>query len=323
MQIGDIVVVTNGNLRFRAIGRVTGDYQPPRSKTSKAGPESVDHWQTRTVSWLWQATDDGLAYADLSSKRFSQQTIYELRYAEIDVPTMRKLIAGGSAVPTQNHVMIIDEINRGNVARILGELITCIEPQRRLDQDEETRVQLTYSQLHFGVPANLYLIGTMNTADRSIAFLDSALRRRFRFVAVSPEPELLADIEIDGVEVDALVRTINDRLAVLLDEDHQLGHAYFLRVATADDLRRVLADQIVPLLREQFHGDDQRLCLALGCAYDPESGAQTNAHPILKADTINLGAQESPRMRVRINPLFLKATGPDLTAFLASIVGPG
>ena len=322
MQVGDIVVVTNGNLLFRAIGRVTGDYQPPHAKMSKTGPESVDQWQTRAVTWLWKATDDGRPYTELSSKRFSQQTIYDLRYAEIDVPILRKLIAGTSAAPVKKHVMIIDEINRGNVARILGELITCIEPLRRLDQDEETRVQLTYSQLHFGVPANLYLIGTMNTADRSIAFLDSALRRRFRFMAVAPQPELLADIEIDGVEVDALVQTINDRLAVLLDEDRQLGHAYFLRVATAEDLRRVLVDQIIPLLREQFHGDDQRLCLALGCPYDPESGAQTNAHPMLKADPINLGSQESPRLRIRLNPLFLKASGPDLTAFLAAIAGP-
>jgi 5-methylcytosine-specific restriction protein B len=322
LAVGDVVVISNGNRRFRAIGRVTGHYQPPLGNHRLAGQESIANWQTRPVEWLWQSLDnEGLSYTEINSKYFSQMSIYEMDSSTINRPAMNALISGGVTGEALNHVIIIDEINRGNVARILGELITCIEPQRRLGAGEQTKVQLTYSQHHFGVPANLYIIGTMNTADRSIAFLDSALRRRFRFLHVRPDPEVVrnAVATIETLDVATVLEGLNRRLAVLLDEDHQLGHAYFLKITSLADLRDVLVDQVIPLLREQFHGDDARWCQALACPFDPDSATQALSTPVLKAETVTLGTGIEPRVRVRINPLFIAAKGEALLPFLRAL----
>ena len=207
------------------------------------------------------------------------------------------------------------------MARILGELITCIEPQRRLGAAEQTKVQLTYSQHLFGVPANLFIIGTMNTADRSIAFLDSALRRRFRFINVQPDPDVVRKTvgTIEAFDVATVLEGLNRRLAVLLDEDHQLGHAYFLKVTSLVDLRDVLVDQVIPLLREQFHGDDARWCQALACPFDGDNAKQALSTPVLKSEMVALGTGIEPRVRVRINPMFISAKGEDLLPYLRAL----
>jgi 5-methylcytosine-specific restriction enzyme B len=130
--------------------------------------------------------------------------------------------------PSNPKVLIIDEINRGNVSRIFGELITLVEGSKRLGAPEALEVTLPYSKERFGIPAELYLIGTMNTADRSLTGLDIALRRRFRFIEMPPRPEDLKDIDIDGLSIATLLSVVNDRLEILLDRDHKIGHTYFL-----------------------------------------------------------------------------------------------
>jgi 5-methylcytosine-specific restriction endonuclease McrBC GTP-binding regulatory subunit McrB len=166
-------------------------------------------------------------------------------------------------VNTLNHVLIIDEINRGNIAQIFGELITLIEDDKRLGQKEMLKLKLTYSKRDFCVPPNLYLIGTMNTADRSVEALDAALRRRFTFVEKAPQAEELPT-DFHGVNLQALLLTLNGRLAVLKDKDHTIGHAWFMNISTLEDLKRVLGTKVFPLLQEFFYNDYEKLALVLG-----------------------------------------------------------
>jgi len=167
----------------------------------------------------------------------------------------------------QNYVLIIDEINRGNIAKIFGELITLIEPSKRLAAADAATVTLPYSKDEeepFGVPDNLHLIGTMNTADRSIALLDTALRRRFEFVEMMPQPNH-PDInsDIDGVNCRKLLAAINKRISVLLDREHQIGHSYLIGVRDMTELARVFQRRIMPLLQEYFYDDWERIYLVL------------------------------------------------------------
>ena len=158
------------------------------------------------------------------------------------------------------YVLIIDEINRGNIARIFGELITLIEDSKRIGQHDEARVTLPGSKTDFGVPANLHVLGTMNTADRSIALLDTALRRRFVFEEMMPDPSH-SDIatDLDGVDCGKLLDAMNRRIAVLLDREHQIGHTYLLRVNTLTALARTFRNRIMPLLQEYFYDDWEKI----------------------------------------------------------------
>ncbi len=159
-------------------------------------------------------------------------------------------------------VLIIDEINRGNISRIFGELITLIEPSKRAGAAEALEVTLPYSKERFSVPSNVHLIGTMNTADRSLAALDIALRRRFTFIERPPRPELLDEVEVKGVAIDELLDVMNQRIAALLDRDHCLGHAYFMPLKedpTLERLEGIFRQQILPLLQEYFFEDWQRI----------------------------------------------------------------
>jgi 5-methylcytosine-specific restriction protein B len=163
-------------------------------------------------------------------------------------------------------VLIIDEINRGNISKILGELITLIEPSKRLGADEALTTMLPYSKTPFGVPVGVHIIGTMNTADRSLASIDMALRRRFVFEEIEPQPETLDEIELAGVNVGALLSVMNARIEALLDREHRLGHAYFLHLEAADDvsqLKQLFSRRILPLLKEYFFDDWQRIRLVL------------------------------------------------------------
>jgi hypothetical protein len=181
-----------------------------------------------------------------------------------------KLSERARSNPTQNHVLVVDEINRGNVARIFGELITLIEDDKREGAPNQLSVQLPYSGDEFSVPNNVYVIGTMNTADRSVEALDSALRRRFSFIDTVPRPELLSRGEYAMTEVDlgALLSAINRRIERLLDRDHRIGHSYFMGISSANDplasLREAFRDRVIPLLREYFYSDPAKVGLVLG-----------------------------------------------------------
>ena len=193
---------------------------------------------------------------------------------------------------TRPYVLIIDEINRGNVSKILGELITLLEPDKRLGSANELKLPLAYSPQHrFAVPPNLHIIGTMNTADRSIALMDVALRRRFRFEEMLPQSVVIRKVLREHVPDTALIDlvcdvfdTMNARIRQVFDRDHQIGHAYFLRVRSLQDLRDVFADRVIPLLQEYFYGAWERVCVVLGCPYD-EDGTPLRSGPCVDPAT--------------------------------------
>ena len=166
----------------------------------------------------------------------------------------------------QNHVLIIDEINRGNISRIFGELITLIEDSKRAGASEELSVVLPYSKREFTVPNNLYIIGTMNSSDRSLTGLDIALRRRFTFIEMPPKPELLAKVMVDEVNIQKLLTIINQRIEILLDRDHCLGHANFMSLEqqpTLDNLSNIFKQKVIPQLQEYFFDDWAKINLVL------------------------------------------------------------
>ena len=178
--------------------------------------------------------------------------------------------------PDNRYAIFIDEINRGNVSAIFGELITLIEPDKRKGAKNEISVVLPYSKKTFAVPQNLDIIGTMNTADRSVEALDTALRRRFSFVEMMPKSELLKDSVINGIALNTLLKTINERIEVLIDRDHTIGHAYFINVTTEQELKGTFKNNIVPLLQEYFFGDYSKIGLVLGEGFVKAIHPKTN-----------------------------------------------
>ena len=185
---------------------------------------------------------------------------YEMR------PGIFKLIVESARMRRRERfVLIIDEINRGNIAKIFGELITLMEDSRRIGRGDETYVTLPYSRDRFGIPDNLYVIGTMNTADRSIQLLDTALRRRFAFIEMMPNAEhegISRDIE--GIDCTKLLKAMNERIATLLDREHQIGHTYLLEVDTIGKLSDAMRNRIFPLLQEYFFDDWAKIRAILG-----------------------------------------------------------
>ncbi len=167
----------------------------------------------------------------------------------------------------KNYVLIIDEINRGNVSAIFGELITLLEDDKRKGNKEQIEVTLPYSGDRFSVPNNVYIIGTMNTADRSVEALDTALRRRFSFIEIPPNPDMLSNSNYKDVDLRRLLGTINRRIEVIIDKDHQIGHSYFIGIEDLEDLKQVFKDKIIPLLEEYFYGDFGKIGLVLGGSF--------------------------------------------------------
>ncbi len=180
---------------------------------------------------------------------------------EIKSGIFKELCVTAGNDPENKYLIIIDEINRGNIAKIFGELITLIEEDKR----DTMSVVLPYSQEKFTIPKNLYVLGTMNTADRSIALLDIALRRRFEFDELMPLyniPEI--NREVAGVHIGKLLKSLNDKIAVLIDRDHQIGHSYFMKIGNEQSLYSVWYKKVLPLIQEYFYNDWEQLEILLG-----------------------------------------------------------
>jgi len=173
----------------------------------------------------------------------------------------------------QNYAIFIDEINRGNVSQIFGELITLIEEDKREGEENELSTVLPYSKTNFNVPPNLYIIGTMNTADCSIETLDTALRRRFSFIEMPAKHDLIKsqgnvpDGILNGLDLTDLLKTINQRIEKLIDKDHMIGHSYFLNVSSLKGLKSTFQNKILPLLQEYFFGDYGKIGLVIGTGF--------------------------------------------------------
>jgi 5-methylcytosine-specific restriction protein B len=261
MKLGDLVIIADGNSKFRAVGEVTGNYvHLPRDE------EGDDFAQSRSVRWL-KVFNPSMDCSAIMNKDFTQAALYNLGPHVIDRTKLAALLAANATdvlaqQGPQKRVLIIDEINRGNISRIFGELITLIEPSKRAGRDEALSVVLPYSKRPFSIPDNLYLIGTMNTSDRSLTGLDIALRRRFVFKEMPPRPGLLAKAIVEGVSIQSLLTVMNQRIEALLDREHCLGHAYFLPLLEDNSLTclaRIFEHQILPLLKEYFFEDWERI----------------------------------------------------------------
>ena len=266
IEVGDVLLCLKDKSTIQAVGIVESDYNFDE-KAASSGERDYAH--VRKVKWIH--TDLELDVLGINAgKRLVQKTLYQLDRISWD-DILELLSENGLAPEVEsgerpNYVLIIDEINRGNISRIFGELITLLELSKRKGKDDTQHVLLPYSKKSFSVPDNLYVIGTMNTADRSLAQLDLALRRRFSFISVPPNPGELEGINVHGVAVSELLTIINQRIDVLLDKDHLIGHTYFLELKQCEsDLEReaVLGDifknKIIPLLQEYFFDDWQRI----------------------------------------------------------------
>lgn len=264
MNPGDIVLIANGKSSIAAIAQIEGDYE------YKADAD-IEYKHFRKVKWLYKGD---IPVSAVYSKNFSMQSIYaffnKTKYGTSEYNTnintnyINELICGKDGDDKdKKYVLIIDEINRGNISKIFGELITLLEPSKRIGAKEALEAMLPYSQEHFGVPNNLYVIGTMNTSDRSIATVDIALRRRFEFVPMRPETDLIAS-DVDGIKLRSIVEKINRKIEVLLDEDHMIGHSYFLKLDSVTKVRDVWFKKIMPLINEYFYGDWEKINLILG-----------------------------------------------------------
>ncbi len=244
LKIGDIVVVSNGNKTFRAIAEITGEYE---------FVEDAPFHQIRPVKWL-AVFEPAKPVSEIFHKGFAMQTIYKLSAAGLNYDKLEALLSAETREPpVQPHVLIIDEINRANISKVFGELITLLEPDKREGQTNAISVKLPYSGDDFTVPANLHVIGTMNTADRSIALLDTALRRRFDFEELEPSPSILENNDVPGVDLVKLLTALNERIEILFDRDHRIGHAFFIGVSSLEGLEQVFRRKVIPLLQEYFY----------------------------------------------------------------------
>lgn len=256
MREGDVVIVSNGNSAFRAVGVVSGPYE----FDDRGGEDHYHH--KRRVRWTW-VDPAGLPVSTIIDGQFSQQSIYRITQSKLKLDALAAYVAEQQATPEHPpHVLVIDEINRANVSKVFGELITLLEEDKRAGAENAVTVRLPYSGEAFLLPANLHVLGTMNTADRSIALLDTALRRRFAFVEMPPRPNLLGHVE--GLDLVVLLARLNERIEYLFDRDHLIGHAFFMGTRTRADVDAVMRRKVIPLLAEYFHEDWERIVAIFG-----------------------------------------------------------
>ena len=268
---GDIIITTDkSRTRINGIAVVTDE------KGHTLDKEERDT-TTRNVKWLATNIDENIKSIN-KEKMLQRRTVARvpnmkvediIKLAKEKNPTaLSKIDIKENKEP---YVFIIDEINRGNISKIFGELITLIETTKRAGKEECISTKLPYSKEEFTVPDNVYIIGTMNTADRSIALMDTALRRRFKFEEMLPNYDLLKDIFVEdkGVKVNigAMLKVINERIEYLYDREHTIGHAVFLELKennNIDKLENIFKKSVIPLLQEYFYEDYDKIRLILG-----------------------------------------------------------
>ena len=260
MQIGDLVLSCYSASTIDAIGVVTGEYEWHDEYPTLKRLRRVN-WIVKDIRENILAINGGVSMTLSSVYRLSisLSDVYQIidKYRPMQVTSAKN----------NNYVFIIDEINRGNISKIFGELITLVEPSKRMGCREELTVRLPYSQKLFGVPKNVYIIGTMNTADRSIAAIDTALRRRFLFREMLPNTKVLEGITVEGLDISDMLSRMNQRITVLYDREHTIGHAYFLPLRdnpTIQKLGEIFQNSIIPLLQEYFYEDYEKIRLVLG-----------------------------------------------------------
>ena len=298
MQPGDIVLSCYSARSIDAVGVVIGE------------PEwhnEFDHYKRlRKVKWLIRGKDIPIDDFRLE-KNLTLSTVYRLNTTVENVIEVLDRHGFSAVLPARGtkgpYVFIIDEINRGNISKIFGELITLIEPAKRLGQSEALQAKLPFSHELFGISDNVYLLGTMNTADRSIALLDTALRRRFSFVEMMPDSSVLDGIKVDGISISGILTILNRRIEVLFDREHTLGHAYFMPKAPQQSLSlqtlgEIFRDKVIPLLQEYFYDDYEKIRLVLGDRKRPE---QQQFFQIVPADPQELFGEE---LDFELNPAY-------------------
>ncbi len=268
MSKGDIVITTDGNRkRINGIAVIVSE--------DAYELETNEDKTTRDVVWLAKHIDVDITEINAGRMlhRMTCSRVPKMKIEDIiAVANENNKTLGGMVVEenTKPYVFIIDEINRGNISKIFGELITLIEDKKRKGMPEGATARLPYSNDPFSVPANVYILGTMNTADRSIALMDTALRRRFQFEEKMPDASVLRRIgadKVDDLDVAAMLEKINERIEFLYDREHMIGHAFFTDLKdepTIDRLATIFSKSVIPLLQEYFYEDYQKIQFVLG-----------------------------------------------------------
>lgn len=280
VDVGDYVLLSVGKNRIVGLAEVLSDYERDPGKVRE---------HSRRVRWIWHDADGAERSAFYPESFSAFQPMYQLAADRVDWDALDTIVFGATPPDayqaSRHYVLIIDEINRANISKVFGELITLLEADKRLGADNEIRLTLPYSKRPFGVPENLHVIGTMNTADRSIALLDTALRRRFTFREMMPDASVLGEAgQKCGIDLPSLLARINERIEYLYDREHQIGHAYFTVCRSRADVNEVMRHKVIPLLAEYFFEDWAKIAVVLG-DFEPHEGTITGG--FLKRTVLN------------------------------------